>query len=98
MGVIGCAQHADAAIAPGLGHDPLAHVMAVRAVVEIFDKLTLAVSAAARVLIDEDIAAPDIIFGHLGSGPLSLIGGHFPRGGFFAAIGRSVHDDRQTSP
>src|SRR6266571_3909842 len=59
MGGIGQAHGPDAAIAPGLLHEPGAGIVAVRRLAEVFLKDAFRAIAATTILIDHDIAMAD---------------------------------------
>ena len=96
MGGVAEPHGADAAVAPGLGHEPSAGVEAVVPLVQVFDELALGIVAAAAVLEDHHIARPHIDGGHLGAG-LGTGLGDVAEAGDVPPVGRALHDRRETA-
>ena len=81
---VGTAGHADVAVAPVLGRDPLDRVVAVVVLVEVREELAVGVEAAAHVLHGDDVAALRELLVEVLAGALSDL-----------VVGRAHEHDRQ---
>ena len=96
MGGVGEPHGADAAIAPGLRHDPGQGVIAVLALGQVFLKTPLGTPAPAAILINHDVAMGDEMGRHLGARARAGVGGGaFARAWFGFAIRCAFQNHRE---